>query len=161
MRLVTALFLRADSIKREIASARTTATTSAIVYPARNSAQKSKQSRESLVIRPPIAHDAITGPPAANPKQMSLSFRAKRAPTHVSGVDMDHDMSARAMRVRGNVQYISAKLATSATQRNASGSSDKARIRVFDATFLRWHVASRPQAKSSMRLTSLELSLVL
>lgn len=34
---------------------------------------------------------------------MSLSFRVKRA-VHVSGADVDRDMSARAMRVRGNVR---------------------------------------------------------
>lgn len=92
---------------------------------------------------------------------MSLSFRAKRA-AHVSRVDMDHDMSARAMRVRGNVHID--EIGDVGDAAYASGSSDKLRIRIFDARVSdvpSLACRNRLQAKSSTRLTSLELSLVL
>lgn len=70
---------------------------------------------------------------------MSLSFRVKRA-AHVSGADMDRDMSARAMRVRGNVHIggigdvadVGVRLRHGMARRG-DGSDKAARFRVFDA----------------------------
>lgn len=119
-----AIFAR--PIKRlEIASARTTARTSAIVHPAGNSAQKSKQS-------PRVAHyppggcarrDNRTAPAAAataaDPKQMSLSFRVKRAATCGPRYVGPRDAGTRKCTYRGN-------------WRRRRYASDKAR---FDVSF--------------------------
>lgn len=124
--LVTALFSRAhDSIKREIASARTTATTSAIVYPARNSVQKSKQRVAHYPAGDCARRDnrtAVSIAPAANPKQMSLSFRA----AHVSGVST-WTAICRPARCGYAEMYVSGEIGDVGDAIYASGSSDKAR----------------------------------